>query len=401
VGGRHRRVTLWLAAIAAGATVFGAQGISPALPAVQKALGISDSQVGLITAAYMLPGVLMAMPLGWAADRFGRRIVFASTAFIYGAAGLAEAFVPGFTSLLVLRVVQGIGYAALMPLSMTLIADKFSTAEQVKAQASRQVSLALGEFVLPVVGATLAGISWRVPFAFQGLMIVFAIVGLVVLDDTRAPMHEGGYRGELGIALKAPGMPAVLGAGFLRFWCKFALIGYLPTILVTRTGASLTQAALVLSIASGIAAGVNVVVVRLMRHFPGSRIITGALIGVSTSLVLFAFVPSWEVGVAVAILFGMSDGTLQVLQNVFVAVGAPEQVRGGLIAFSGMTRNLGKLVAPLAFGALLIVVSPGAAFAVIGISTFAFVPTLRPLRKLDGLIRPDSQTEALVAQEAA
>src|SRR4051794_30762221 len=182
---QRQRSTLWLAAIAAGATVFGAQGISPALPAVQEAFGISNSQVGLITAAYMLPGVLMAMPLGWAADRWGRRVVFSSMAFLYGAAGAAQALAPTFDVLLGLRVVQGIGYAALMPLSVTLIADTFSSAEQVKAQASRQVSLALSEFTLPVIGATLAGLSWRAPLAVQGLMVVFAIIALFVLDDRR------------------------------------------------------------------------------------------------------------------------------------------------------------------------------------------------------------------------
>ena len=155
------RSTLLLAAIAAGATVFGAQGISPALPEVQKHFDISNSQVGLITAAYMLPGVLMAIPLGWAADRWGRRVVFGWTALLYGAAGAAQALSPSFDTLLLLRVVQGIGYAGLMPLSVTLIADAFTSAEQVKAQASRQVSLALSEFVLPIVGATLAAVSWR------------------------------------------------------------------------------------------------------------------------------------------------------------------------------------------------------------------------------------------------
>jgi predicted MFS family arabinose efflux permease len=214
-------------------------------------------------------------------------------------------------------------------------------------------------------------------------------------------MHEGGYRGELGVALRQPGMPAVLSAGFLRFWCKFALVGYLPTILVTHTGASLTQAAIVLSLASGVAAAINVFVVRAMRRFPGSVMLTASVIGVSLSLVLFAFVPSWQVGVAVAVLFGLSDGVLQVLQNVFVAVAAPERVRGGLIAFSGMTRNLGKLVAPLAVGGLLLVVSPTAAFAIIGVSTWAVVPTLRPLRKLDGLLRPENTKDLVIAQEAA
>src|SRR3954452_17542640 len=128
----RNRSTLLLAGIAAGATVFGAQGISPALPEVQKHFDISNSQVGLITAAYMLPGVLMAIPLGWAADRWGRRIVFSSTAFLYGAAGAAQALAPTFGVLLGLRVVQGIGFAALMPLSVTPIADSFRSGEQVK-----------------------------------------------------------------------------------------------------------------------------------------------------------------------------------------------------------------------------------------------------------------------------
>ena len=108
--------------------MYGAQGISPALPAVQKALGISESQVGLITAAYMLPGVLLAIPLGYLADRYGRRVVFSSTALLYGVAGAAQALAPSFNVPLGLRVVQGIGFAALMPLSMTLIADAATAA---------------------------------------------------------------------------------------------------------------------------------------------------------------------------------------------------------------------------------------------------------------------------------
>jgi predicted MFS family arabinose efflux permease len=288
-----------------------------------------------------------------------------------------------------------------MPLGVTLIADTFSTAEQVKAQASRQISMALSEFLLPLAGATLAGISWRAPLAAQGLLVVVGLWGLLVLDDRKEPVHESGYRGELAEALRQPGMIAILLAGFLRFWCKFALVGYLPTILVQRHHASLTQAALVLSVASGVAAAINMGVVRALRRFSPSLMLTGSVVGVSIALVLFAFVPTWQIAIGVAVVFGLSDGTLQVLQNAFVAVAAPERVRGGLIAVSGMTRNAGKLVAPLAVGALLIVVSPAAAFALIGISTWTVVPMLRPLRKLDGMLRPEPDPALLTVQEAA
>jgi MFS transporter, ACDE family, multidrug resistance protein len=398
---RPRRATLTLAAAAAGATVFGAQGISPALPAVQAAFGINDTQVGLITAAYMLPGVLLALPLGYLADRLGRRIVFSSMALLYGFAGAAQALAPSFNLLLGLRVLQGIGFAALMPLSVTLIADAYEGTEQVRAQASRQVSMTVSELVLPLVGATLGGLSWRAPLAAQGLLIPLAFVGFAVLDDSRAGMSgKRAYASELGVGVRLPGMPAVLLAGFLRFWCKFALVAYLPTMLVQRHGASLTQAAIVLSVASGVAAAINFLVVRAVRTVPGSMLLIASVLGSGLSLVLFSLVQSWQIAVAVAIFFGISDGTLQVLQNAFVAIAAPERVRGGLIAISAMTRNGGKLVAPLAVGALILVVSPAVAFAAVGISTWLVVPALRPLRSLDGLLRPNDPDLATF-QEAA
>jgi MFS family permease len=398
---RPRRATLTLAAVAAGATVFGAQGISPALPAVQHAFGISDTQVGLITAAYMLPGVVLAIPLGYLADRLGRRIVFSSMALLYGVAGAAQALAPSFNVLLGLRVLQGVGFAALMPLSVTLIADAYQGSEQVRAQASRQVSMTVSELVLPLVGATLGGLSWRAPLAAQGLLVPLAFVGFAVLDDTRPDMAgKRAYASELGVAMRIPGMPAVLLAGFLRFWCKFALVAYLPTMLVQRHGASLTESALVLSVASGFAAAINFGVVRALRTVSGSLLLIASVLGVGLSLVLFALVPTWQLALVVAIGFGISDGTLQVLQNAFVAIAAPERVRGGLIAVSAMTRNGGKLVAPLAVGALILVVSPPVAFAAVGISTWVLVPALKPLRQLDRLLRPHGG-DLTTIQEAA
>ncbi len=388
-----RRTTLALAAVAAGATVFGAQGISPALPAVQDQFNLSDTQVGMLTAAYMLPGVLLAIPLGYLADRWGRRVIFASMALLYGVAGASQALATSFGILIGLRVLQGVGFAALMPLSVTLIADAYHGAGHVRAQASRQLSMALSELALPLLGATLATISWRAPLAAQGLLIPLAVVGFFVLEDGKRHVHgrhTSPYRSELAVAVKIPGMTAVLLAGFLRFWCKFALVAYLPTMLVRQHGASLTQAAVVLSVASGIAAAINFGVVRLLHQVSGSLLLIGSVLGVGISLIMFAFVPSWQVAIIVAIAFGMSDGVLQVLQNAFVAVAAPERVRGGLIAVSGMTRNAGKLVAPLVVGGLLLVVSIPVAFAAVGLTTLALVPTLRPLRKLDGLLDPRS-----------
>jgi MFS family permease len=189
----------------------------------------------------------------------------------------------------------------------------------------------------------------------------------------------------LGEAVRQPGMPGVLTAGFLRFVCKFALIAYLPLLLVDRD-ASLAQAALVLSVASGVAAAVNFVVVRLLRRLPASRMLGAATAVVGLSLAGFAVAPSWQVALVVAVAFGVGDGVLTVVQNALVTEAAPANVRAGLVAVSGMTRNAGKLVAPLAMGALIVAVPVPLAFALVGAGTLAAIPALRPVRRLDPLL---------------
>jgi MFS family permease len=361
--------------------------VTAALPAVASELGLSASQLGLFTAAYMLPAVLFALPLGYLADALGRRRMFVTMAIVYGVAGGAQAWVADFGLLLLLRFFQGLAFGALMPLSVTLIGDAYRGVAQMRAQGVRQVAMAVGEFLLPLVGAGLAAISTGTALGAQGALILLAPAGALLLDDRRSTSASAGYARELVDAVRQPGLPAVFTAGFIRFVCKFALVAYLPFLLVDARGATLAQAAFVLGLGSGVAAVVNLIVVRFAHRMRASRLLMGSVALVGGSLIAFAAAPSWELAMVAAVVFGLGDGTLMVLQNALVTEAAPEGVRGGVVAVSGMSRNAGKLVAPLAMGALVLVASVPASFALIGLATVALVPALRPVRRLDSLLR--------------
>src|SRR3954471_14860852 len=94
------RARLALATATAVGTTFGVQGMSAALPAMQSHLGIGGSELGLITAAYMLPAVLFAIPFGYLADALGRRRVFVSMMLLWSLAGAAQVWAGDLATLL-------------------------------------------------------------------------------------------------------------------------------------------------------------------------------------------------------------------------------------------------------------------------------------------------------------
>jgi MFS transporter, ACDE family, multidrug resistance protein len=388
-----------VATAAAMGMIFGTQGVATALPAIKQALEVPDSRLGLFMAAYMLPGVLLAIPLGYLADRLGRRRVFASTAILYGVAGGVQALVGDYGTLLVLRLLQGIGFAALMPLTVTLIGDVYRGEAQLRAQASRQVATTGAEFIGPLLGAALAAWSWRAPLAAQGLLLPLGFAGLAVLDGRPRRAPSRGYARVLREAVRQPGMPAVLTAGFVRYVCRFAVIAYLPLMLVEQRGASLGEAALVVSLSSGVAALVSLQVVRMLRFARASRILLVAVAVLGACLIAFGWAPTWQLALVVALAFGVADGTLGVLQNAIVTEAAPVRVHAGLQAVSGTTRNAGKLLAPLAIGVLILVVSVGWSFAVIGALILALTPGLRSLRHFDELLLREPVTVARALAE--
>jgi MFS family permease len=394
------RADMVLAAAVAMATLFGVQGTATAVPAIQKSLGVSDGAIGLFAAVYLIPGVALAVPLGYLSDRVGRRFVFVSMTALYGLAGGAQALVNDYGAMLVLRFLQGIGFAALMPLTIALIGDVYRGKAQIRAQASRQVAMTTAEFATPIIGAACAAWSWRATLGIQALVLPLGLPGLFVLKDHGPKRMFERYRAALRKAVARPGMNAVLLAGFVRYLGKFALVSYLPLMLVRDRGASLTEAAVVVSVAAGMAALVSLPAVRMLQFAPASVLMLSAIFTVGVSFLGFALASTWQAALIPATVFGIADGTLGVLQNGMVVEATPASVRGGLLAVSAMTRNAGKIVAPLAMGAMVLAFRPSVSFAVVGLCMWALLPSLRRLRALDELMstRPDLVRPAIDTQ---
>jgi predicted MFS family arabinose efflux permease len=384
VRGTDKRRIVVLACATAVLATLGVQGVTPASPAIQDHFGISTSEIGWFTAVYLMPGILLAIPLGVLGDVIGRRPLFAVAAVLFAAAGVAGALTRSYGGLLAVRFVQGIGFAAVMPLTITILGDTFRGLALLQAQSSRAVTLVGGELALPVIGTGLAAISWNAPLFAQAAMLPAGIAALCVLGprrhERRSPIDD---RAGVATSLRQPGIPLVLTIGVLRFLFKFTMITYLPLLLVGERGLSLTQSGDVLGV-SALAAGLaSTQVARLLRTLRPSLVVAAAMTAVGGALAAFAFVEAWPAAIAIGIAFGAGDGMVSVIQDAFVAQAADPGVRSAVVAVSATTKNVGKIAAPLVMGALVAVIPIERAFLVMAMVALAASSLYSSRRSLD------------------
>ena len=119
---------------------------------IRQSLGLSDTQLGLLQGlGVTLFCGLAAVPIGWLADRFGRRRLLALCILVWSAATAACGMAQDFTALFAAAAVLGIGEAGLTPIVYGLLPD---------AVPARRRALANGIFTLAVILGAGLGIAF-------------------------------------------------------------------------------------------------------------------------------------------------------------------------------------------------------------------------------------------------
>lgn len=161
--------------------------VTNALPVIQHDLGASIEQLQWVINAYSLSFasfILMAVALG---DRFGRRRIFVAGIAVFSLASVLCALATTPELLIGARVLQGIGGAAIMPLSLALLAGAVPAAKRTLAIGIWGGVAGLGVATGPLIGgAVVEGISWNAIFWLNVPVGFIAIpLAIWVLAETK------------------------------------------------------------------------------------------------------------------------------------------------------------------------------------------------------------------------
>jgi MFS family permease len=163
-------------------------------PAIQKDLGFSDTQMGIIQGlAFAVFYTLFVIPIGLAADRFNRKWLLTAGTAIWSLFTAGCGLVRSFTGLFSMRVGVGIGEAALNPCSASLISDMFEPRSRAKAYGIYVLGTAFGTGLTYLFGGWLIKFTgaysdkvatFNMPLigeiaSWQAVFIIIGIAGLL------------------------------------------------------------------------------------------------------------------------------------------------------------------------------------------------------------------------------
>jgi predicted MFS family arabinose efflux permease len=161
---------------------------------LERDLGISNTELGLLVTVSALVGAAATVPAGVLADRGHRVRLLAWTTLLWPVAMVASALAPGYGALLGTRLALGVVTAAAGPLVASLTGDYFPRRERAGVlgfiQAGELVGAGLGFLI---VGNAAAVLGWRGAIALLGAF-AFALP-VMIIRVLREPPRRAGRAG--------------------------------------------------------------------------------------------------------------------------------------------------------------------------------------------------------------
>jgi MFS transporter, DHA1 family, inner membrane transport protein len=329
--------------------------LAPLLVELAAEFDTSIAAVGQLTAVTALPWAILAPYMGVLSDRFGRRPVLALGTALLGAAVLLSALSWNYTSMMVFRLIGGIGGATSGPNVMSAAADYFPASRRGRALGTVIAGLSLATVAgIPLVAFVAAHAGWRWSFVGvgAGLLLTATLVWLVmprVRIRSTTTSALSGFR----LALAERSSPLLLLANTLERTSFTAITTYLAAFLILSYGLALDAVAPILSlIAAGTLAG-SLIGGRLADR--GRQALTYSLLQViAAAIALPVFFLAAGVGptALLAAAFGVV-GSLARPSWLWLITRVPESKRGTTTGFMA-TSNQAGLVAGASLGGVMV-----------------------------------------------
>ena len=212
--------------------------INVALPRMMGSLRATTDQIGWVSTGYILSNVIVLPMTAWLSGRFGRKVYLGGSVLLFIFASLMCGLSHTLGELVLWRIVQGAGGAALISTAQATLIEIFPKSKLGMVQAIFGMGLLVAPTIGPAVGGWITDhYSWSWCFFINvPIGLISAVIISLYLPNTRQA-HAGGSIDWAGISLLAVGLGSlqyVLSEGrHLGWFASSAVIGLLALAVIT------------------------------------------------------------------------------------------------------------------------------------------------------------------------
>jgi ACDE family multidrug resistance protein len=368
--------------------VLGFSVSSPILPDLRDALGVSEGAIGLVQSMIAVPGIVASIPLGYVADRFGRRRVTLLSLLAFGTLGSACYFARTLWLLLTLRFLQGLAMSGILGFGMVLIGDFFRGPERTRVMGINQAGMMLTATVGPVIAGLLAlGDHAFRPFLFFLVtfpMTLWASRLPAVPAQAETPQLGRHAKNTLAMLRERGSLTDFVGIHVAALLVVGVGIGLgltvVPLLLDSRFGVPVVWRGVIVASFQLGGALTAMSVGRLRRTIGFGRTLTlgMACLGFGTALVGTAVAP-WMAFVG-EVVAGAGFGFFIPLGQTYVSTVATPTYRGTASGMWMSVNRLAQSVAPPLGTTVIVLAGAGTALVAGGASVLVAAAAWRPLR---------------------
>ena len=192
-----------------------------ALPYMQGSLSASLDQINWVLTSYIVASAIMTAPIGWVADRFGRKRLFVICAAGFTFASVLCGLAENIEQMVAFRLLQGAFGASLVPLSQSVMLDSYTAQERGSAMAIWGIGVMLGPIMGPTLGAWLTeNYNWHWVFLINLPIGIVTVLGLMVFmpETPRQTGRRFDWFGFVALAIAIGALQLMLDRGEQLGW---------------------------------------------------------------------------------------------------------------------------------------------------------------------------------------